>query len=93
MVLEMDQEVTNEIDLDKLAAGSVIEVKTLNHSYEVEKREADQVLISGHPSFCPKPVTVHLNRARVIEVGHRMEFEHPEFGVVGTSRVLEIRQR
>jgi hypothetical protein len=57
--------------------------------------------ISGHPEFCPDPVRVHLAgstwgtpmiKVRFIGRGMKMEFIHPELGIIQTSRVRDVRE-
>ena len=89
------------VSLDELAVGAVVEVVTNHHTYRLENRGRGEVLISGHPVYCPEPVQVELygsiGEAHEIKMwfigpGMRLEFRHPVFGLVQTSRVREIHQ-
>jgi hypothetical protein len=89
------------VSLDDLAVGAIIEVVTGHHTYRMENRGRGEVLISGHPVYCPEPVQVELYgsigesheiKMWFIGPGMRLEFRHPVFGVVQTSRVREIHQ-
>lgn len=89
------------VELRNLATGAVVEVTTRNHTYTLENRGDGEVLISGHPTFCPDPVLVRFHgstwgtpmiRGRYIGREMRMEFWHPLFGVLLTSEVAEIRE-
>lgn len=88
--------------LDDLAVGAVLDVETANHQYRIENRGDGEVLISGHPEICPTPVLVSFHgstwgtpmlKVRFIGRDMHMEFQHPERGIVRTSRVREIRER
>lgn len=89
------------IALDTLPLGAVLHVQTMNHVYRVENRGDGEILISGHPEFCPEPVQVRLHgstwgtpmiRTRYIGRGMKLEFSHPNFGVVLTSWVRDIEE-
>jgi len=87
--------------LDDLPLGAVIDVETANRAYRIENRGDGKVLISGHPTYCPEPTLADLHgstqggamlKMRFIGRGMRMEFQHPERGVIFTSPVREIRE-
>jgi hypothetical protein len=89
------------VSLDDLEVGAVIEVVTGHHTYRIENRSRGEVLISGHPVYCPEPVQVELYgsigesheiKMWFIGPGMKLEFRHPVFGLVQTSRVREIHQ-
>jgi hypothetical protein len=89
------------VSLDDLAVGAVVEVVTGHHTYRLENRGGGEVLISGHPVYCPEPVLVELHGSvgdsGVIKMwfigrGMRLEFRHPALGLVQTSRVREIHE-
>ena len=89
------------VSLDEVPAGAQLEVETANHVYLIENRGDGEVMISGHPEICPEPVLVNFHgstwgspmlKLRFIGRGMRMEFHHPELGVVWTSHVKEIRE-
>lgn len=92
-------EIDGGVELASLASGAVVQVTTRNHIYTLENRGNGEVLISGHPKFCPEPVLVRFHgstwgtpmiRGRYIGREMRMEFWHPVFGVLLTSEVSEI---
>ena len=94
-------EIEGGVPLDALPLGAVLLVQTMYHLYRLENRGEGEVLISGHPRFCPEPVLVQLHgspwgtsliRTRFIGRGLRMEFNHPDCGIVLTSRVREIQE-
>jgi len=91
---------TDSVDIDDLPIGAKLEVDTGHTTYRLENRGQGQVLISGHPEFCPEPVLVEfqgavggpaLLRLWHIEPGLKMAFQHPVLGTVRTSRVRAIR--
>ena len=91
---------TQSVALDELPVGAVLEVETGHSTYRIENRGEGKALISGHPDYCPEPVLVDFHGAVgpsslkmwLIEPELKMEFRHPDFGVVRTSRVRRIRQ-
>lgn len=94
-------EITGGVELHNLPTGAVVEVTTRNHIYTLENRGDGEVLISGHPKYCPMPVLVRFHgstwgtpmiRGRYIGREMRMEFWHPEYGVLVTSEVADIRE-
>jgi hypothetical protein len=94
-------EIDGGVELARLAAGAVVEVTTRHHTYTLENQGNGDVLISGHPKYCPEPVLVRFHgstwgtpliRGRFIGREMRMEFWHPNFGTLLTSEVSEIRE-
>ena len=97
-----ESEIEGGVSLDELPVGAVLDVQTSNTLYRIENRGDGEVLISGHPEICPTPVLVNfygstwgtpLLKLRFIGRDMRMEFFHPERGIVRTSRVREIHER
>jgi hypothetical protein len=95
-------EVDGGVALDELPVGAVLDVETANNLYRIENRGGGEVLISGHPEICPAPVLVNFHgstwgtpmlKMRFIGREMNMEFQHPEKGIVRTSRVREIREK
>jgi hypothetical protein len=89
------------VDLDELADGSVVELQTRHHRYTIVKTAPAQVRISGHPKFCPEPVTVEIDRygeerfslkPGYIGRGMHLVFEHPIYHRIITSRILDIHR-
>jgi len=91
---------SQSVALDELPVGAVVEVETGHSTYRLENRGEGKALISGHPTYCPEPVLVDFHGAVgpstlkmwLIEPDLKMEFRHPDFGVVRTSKVRKIRQ-
>ena len=95
-------EIEGGVSLDELPVGAVLDVQTSNNVYRIEHRGDGEVLISGHPEICPEPVLVSfygstwgtpMLKIRFIGRDMRMEFFHPERGIVRTSRVRDIQER
>ena len=95
-------EIDGGVELGRLPTGAVVEVRTRHTTYIVENRGDGEVLISGHPKYCPEPTLVRFHgstwgtpmiRRRYIGREMRMEFWHPVFGILLTSEVSEIRER
>ena len=95
-------EIEGGVGLDELPIGAILDVQTANNLYRIENLGDGEVLISGHPEICPTPVLVSFHgstwgtpmlKVRFIGRDMRMEFFHPEKGIVSTSRVRDIRER
>jgi hypothetical protein len=93
-------EIEGGVLLDNLPDGEVLEVETQNRWYTIVNRGSGRALISGHPKFCPQPVPVRIAgstwggsmiKLRFIGRGMHIEFRHPTFKTIITSRVVEIR--
>jgi len=93
-------EIEGGVYLDNLSAGAVLKVETQNHWYTIVIRGPGEELISGHPKFCPDPLPVRIAgstwggsmlKLRFIGRGMRLEFCHPIYPRIVTSRVVDIR--
>jgi hypothetical protein len=93
-------EIEGGVYLDSLPEGEILEVETQNHWYTIVNRGEGRVLIWGHPKFCPSPTLVRIEgstwggsmlKSRFIGRGMRLEFRHPSFRTITTSRIVEIR--
>jgi hypothetical protein len=78
----------------------VLEVETQHHAYTIVIRGRGRDLISGHPKYCPNPVPVRIEgstwggsmlKVRFIGRGMQLEFRHPVFRTIITSRIVNIR--
>jgi hypothetical protein len=94
-------EIEGGVNVNELPPGSLLEVETQYHVYKVEYHNDGEMTICGHPEFCPDPVRVHLAgstwgtpmiKVRFIGRGMKMEFIHPELGIIQTSRVRDVRE-
>jgi hypothetical protein len=97
----VQSEIEGGVSLDQLPTGALLEMETCNRFYELEYRGNGQALIAGHPQFCPEPVLVNVHgstwgramlKVHYIGRGMFLEFDHPEFGVIRTSQIQEIRE-
>ena len=88
-----------EIELDDLPVGTVLEIQTGHTTYRLENMGSGNVMISGHPQYCPTPTSVHIHgcigengnlRWHHIGKGLHMVFLPPDHGIVRTSRIKEI---
>jgi hypothetical protein len=93
-------EIEGGVCLDQLSEGAVLEVETQHHWYTIVNRSGGVALISGHPNYCPEPVPVRIAgstwggsmlKLRFIGRGMHLEFCHPTYHTITTSRVVDIR--
>jgi hypothetical protein len=96
----VESEIMGGVNLRDVPPETVIEVQTLNHTYTIVHKGWGQALISGHPDFCPDPVLVQIHgstwggsllKQSFIGRGMHLEFRHPEYLPIVTSRILEVR--
>lgn len=97
----VQSEIDGGVYLDELPNGAALEVKTQNRFYRIVNHGRGEALISGHPKFCPHPVLVKIHgsnwggsmlKVRFIGRGMHLEFRHPEFRTIVTSRIVDIRE-
>jgi len=97
----IQSEVEGGVFLDTLPPGTVLDVETKHHTYRLENRGEGKAMLQGHPTYCPEPVLVDVHgstwRHSMLKVhylgrGMYLEFFHPEFGIVTTSKILDIRE-
>jgi len=90
----------NGFSLDELKVGDSLELVTKNRTYLLENRGDGEILIVGHPKYCPQPILVRLFGSTAgwtaikpgfIGRGMYLEFHHPEHGLIRTSRIEQIR--
>ena len=95
-------EIEGGVFLHDLPPSTVLEVQTQHHCYQLLLLGENNVLISGHPEFCPKPIKVAIAgstwggsmlKRRFVGRGMHMEFRHPKYETpILTSTVQEIRE-
>jgi len=94
-------EVEGGIYLSEVQDGEVLVVETENRSYRIERLAGRAAYISGHPQFCPVPTRVSISgsswggsmlKMAFIGRGMHMEFQHPEYKKITTSRIVDVRQ-
>ena len=95
-------EIEGGVHLRDLPPGAVLEVQTCQRQYTIVNQGDGDALISGHPEYCPNPVLVKIHgstwggsmlKERFIGRGMHLEFRHPNFLPITTSRILEVRER
>ena len=96
----VQSEIEGGVHLDVLSEGEVLKVETQHHGYTIVLRGRGRDLISGHPKYCPDPVPVRIEgstwggsmlKVRFIGRGMCLEFRHPVFRTILTSRIVDIR--
>ena len=95
----IQSEVEGGVHLRDLPPGSVLFIQTKNRTYRLVAL-GDRTLISGHPEFCPEPAEVRINgstwggsmlKMKFVGRGMHLEFEHPIYRTILTSRIIDIR--
>jgi hypothetical protein len=99
----VQSEIEGGVSLGDLPPSTVLEIQTQHHRYTAVFLGESQVLISGHPEYCPEPVLVAIAgstwggsmlKLRYIGRGMHLEFCHPEYQTpIVTSRIQEVRER
>lgn len=97
----VQSEIDGGVYLTRLPANTTLEVETQNRRYTILVRDCSEVLICGHPVFCPDPVPVRITgsnwggsmlKVGFIGRGMQIEFRHPQHQTVITSVVREVRE-
>lgn len=98
----VQSEVEGGVLLGTLQPSTVLHIQTQNHSYTAVLLGGCEVLISGHPTYCPEPVQVAIAgstwggsmlKQRYIGRGMHLEFSHPDYHTpIVTSRIKEVRE-
>lgn len=87
------------VDLTSLVRGALIYVKTKNRDYEIECLGGNKIRISGHPEYCPGPVSGRLQGSSdkagilepgLIERGKYLKFLLDDQCPITTSRVVSV---
>jgi hypothetical protein len=93
-------ESTEMLNCENLLPGSMIDVETSSRHYRIECLGGSSIRVSGHPEYCPEPVSASLqgsvDKEGVLEVGFigcgmRMIFLLEDTHPITTSRVLHVR--
>ncbi len=95
-------EIEGGVSLRDLAPASALEIETENRFYTVVNQGRGEVLIWGHPEFCPVPVLVRIAgsnwggsmlKTAFIGRGMHLEIRHPQYEKpIITSRIREVRE-
>ncbi len=95
-------EIEGGVHLRNVPPDTVLEVETMNHVYTIIHQGRGKALISGHPKFCPDPVMVQIQgstwggsmlKQSFIGRGMHLEFRHPAYLSITTSRIVEVRAK
>ena len=98
----IQSEIEGGVHLRDLLPGTVLEAHTQNHVYKILSQQDGEVWISEHPVYCPDPVLVDIHgstgdgsmiRERFIGRGMHLEFGHPDFWRITTSRILDVQEK
>ena len=89
------------VDLGQIKPGTILEVQTKNNAYTVIPQPSGEMLIWGHPEYCPEPTLITgLGSAYVTGViregylGPGMRLTFPSEGRrVSTSRIVGLRAK
>ena len=96
----IQSEIEGGVYLNDLLPGEVLLIETRDWSCRMEYRGGYTACISGHARFCPEPVEVavcgstwggSLLKQHFIGRGMHLEFIHPVYQRILTSRIVEIR--
>ena len=99
--LPLSSEPEEGVYLDRLEPGTELEVCTVNRCYRILVGSNREMVISGHPAFCPNPVAVRIHgstwggsmlKKGFVGPGMRLEFHHPQHDIVTTSKILSVRE-
>lgn len=82
---------TEFVDCKGLPAGSLLDIETRNRHYQVECLGGSAIRISGHPDYCPTPVSARVLEPGLIEQGRHFHFMLDDRRPVTTSRVVKVR--
>src|SRR5512146_1614174 len=84
----LQSQIEGGVHLHDLRADAALEIQTENRHYTVIYRGRDEVLICGHPLYCPEPVRVRIAgsnwggsmlKAGFIGRGMHLAFRHPHY--------------
>ncbi|MFN0172474.1 MAG: hypothetical protein ACKV22_39225 [Bryobacteraceae bacterium] len=96
----IQSEIEGGVHMKDLPPGSVISIQTRNHLYNMVVLGVETALLSGHPEYCPDPTEVRIHgstwggsmiKTEFLGRGMCLEFEHPVYRTILTTRILEIR--
>jgi len=88
------------VDCRSLPSGSVVDVETKSRHYRIECLGGNAINISGHPEYCPEPISARLygsvDKQGILEFGvigrgMYLRFLVNERQPVTTTRVVRLR--
>ena len=95
----IQSEIEGGVYLNALPEGATLELQTQNRRYRILNHGQGQVLISGHPEFCPspRPACIHgstwggsMIKLGFIGRGMHLEFAPADGELVTTSRIVDL---
>jgi len=98
----IQSEIDGGVYLRDLRCGSVLRIETQDWICTLLYCEEGEALVWGHPVFCPDPIRIHVSgstwggsmlKESFIGRGMHLEMRHPRWGVILTSKVIEIESR
>jgi hypothetical protein len=96
----IQSEIEGGVYLHDLTRGAVLEIETEDWVCTMVFCGDNEALVCGHPKFCLDPVRVRIAgstwggsmlKTRFIGRGMHLEFMHPQYQRIVTSRIVEIR--
>jgi hypothetical protein len=95
-------EIEGGVFLHDLPRHTILQIETSNRCYTAEVLGQGELLICGHPRYCPRPVVVSvagsswggaLLKVDFVGRGMRLDFTHPDYDApIVTSPIREIRE-
>jgi len=95
----VQSEIEGGVYLRDLVPGASLFLQTMNRVYRVVVLGDGAALISGHPEFCPEPARVwilgstwggSMLKEKFLGRGMFLEFQHPVYRTILTSRIVDI---
>ena len=96
----VQSEIEGGVYLDNLVPGDMLTIEMRDWTCRLEYRGDYRAIIRGHLLYCPEPVEVSiagstwggsLLKLHFIGRGMHLEFLHPVYQRILTSRIIEIR--
>ena len=96
----VQSEIEGGVCPDDLSDCAVLKVETQNRWYTILIRGRGKEQVWGHPQYCPDPVPVRIAgstrggsmlKLRFVGRGMHLEFRHPVFRTILTSRIVNVR--
>lgn len=96
----VQSEIEGGVYLDNLVPGDMLTIEMRDWTCRLKNCGDYRAIICGHPLYCPEPVEVNiagstwggsLLKLHFIGRGMHLEFLHPVYQRILTSRIMEIR--
>ena len=88
------------VDVKNLIPGALLDVETKSRHYRIECLGGNEVRISGHPDYCPEPVSAFLQgsidkdgvlESGLIERGSHLMLFLKDHRPLRTSKIVSVR--